>query len=80
VPTSKVSLSVPSDVLADAERRLARPGESRSALFTRLLTSALREMEEREAEECYLRGYHQQPESEDELRINRTLSRSLLER
>jgi hypothetical protein len=78
--TTKVSLSLPGDVLADAERRLARPGENRSALFARLLISALRELDEREAEECYLRGYQQQPETEEELRINRVLSRSLLER
>ena len=77
---TKVSVSLPNDVLADAERRLARPGENRSALFSRLLSSALRELDEREAEERYLRGYRQQPESDDELRANRRLTRSLMER
>ena len=66
-------------MLADVERRLARPGESRIALVARLLASALRELDERKLEERYLR-YQPQPESEEELRVNHKLSRSLLER
>jgi metal-responsive CopG/Arc/MetJ family transcriptional regulator len=75
---AKVSLSLPTRVLEDAEKRLARPNESRSALMARLLEDALRQLDEREAEERYIRGYQEQPETEDERAANMALARALL--
>ena len=76
----KVSLSLPAETLAQAERRLAHSGESRSALITRLIAAALRELDERDAEERYLRGYQARPETEREKDVNRRLARSTMHR
>jgi len=55
--TTKISITVPSAVLAEAERTLARPGETRSALVSRVLTVAIR----RALEDQYAEGYRRQP-------------------
>ena len=75
---AKVSLSLPSDVLEEAERRLARPDETRSGLISRILAEALRELDEREAEEQYVRGYLEHPETEEERAIGRHAAKRLL--
>ena len=78
--TVKVTLSLPAAVLHDAERRLARRGESRSALIARVVREALREIDERDAEERYARGYRGQPETEADRAANRALTQALLVR
>ena len=80
MPATKVSLSLPTDVLEEAERRLARPHETRSGLVSRILADALRELDEREAEEQYVRGYLENPETEDEKALNRHLAQRVLAR
>ncbi len=75
---TKVSLSLPRDVLEEAERRLAHPNETRSGLISRILADALRELDEREAEERYVRGYLEHPETEEEKAIGRHAARRLL--
>ena len=80
VSTTKVSLSLPTEVLRAAEERLARPDETRSALVSRVLQEKIRELEDREAEDRYLRGYREQPETDDELAANRILTRAALAR
>jgi metal-responsive CopG/Arc/MetJ family transcriptional regulator len=78
--TTKVSVSLPVEVLQQAEERLARPHESRSALMARVLADALQKLDEAEAEERYARSYSEKPETEDERRVNGALARSLFAR
>ena len=59
--TTKISITVPTHVLAQAEQ-FARPGEGRSAVLSRLLDDAL----QRELEERYAAGYRRHPVTPDE--------------
>jgi hypothetical protein len=40
--TRKISVTIPTDVLALAERTLAQPGETRSAMLPRVLAAAVK--------------------------------------
>ncbi len=64
--TTRLTVSLPSDLVAAVERELAHPDESRSALFRRLLEEALQEAEERRNVERYIMGYREQPQTEGE--------------
>jgi metal-responsive CopG/Arc/MetJ family transcriptional regulator len=63
---ARLTISLPADLLEAVDRKLARDSESRSALIRRVLEDALREAEEREDVERYIRGYQEQPQTEDE--------------
>ncbi len=58
----KISITVPADVLAEAERSLAQPGETRSALLSRVLAAAVRSA----LEEQYADGYRRLPVTVEE--------------
>lgn len=62
----RLTISLPSDLLEAVERELIQGEESRSAFFRRLLEEALREAEERKDVDRYLRGYREQPQTEEE--------------
>lgn len=64
---SRLTISVPTKLLEAADRRLLQEGEARDALICRLLEAALRKVEERADIERYVRGYLEQPQTEDEL-------------
>ncbi len=64
--TTRLTISLPSDLVATVERELAQPDESRSALLRRLLEEALRSAEERRNVERYILGYREQPQTEEE--------------
>jgi metal-responsive CopG/Arc/MetJ family transcriptional regulator len=64
--TTRLTISLPSDLVATVERELLQPDESRSAFFRRLLEEALREAEERKNVERYIVGYREQPRTEEE--------------
>ncbi len=64
--TSRITVSLPTELLEAVDQRIARPDESRSALVRRLLEAALRETEEREEIERYVRGYREKPQTEEE--------------
>lgn len=61
--TTKVAVSLPAALLAEAERARARSGESRSAYFRRALEAALRLEADREAAARYIEGYRRYPET-----------------
>jgi metal-responsive CopG/Arc/MetJ family transcriptional regulator len=73
----KISISLPQDVLREAEQWLGRPDETRSALITRVLQDALQDLAEQEAEERYEKGYHRYPETSAECAFNRAAARAL---
>jgi metal-responsive CopG/Arc/MetJ family transcriptional regulator len=62
----RFTVSVPARLLTALDEKLVREGESRSAVIRRLLEEALEEIEEREQIEQYVRGYHEQPQSDEE--------------
>lgn len=66
VSVSRFTVTVPADVLIALDERLVREGESRSAVIRRLLEDALRDMAAREQIEQYVRGYHEQPQTDEE--------------
>jgi Arc/MetJ-type ribon-helix-helix transcriptional regulator len=63
----KVTISLPKDLLAYVDRKQEERGETRSAAVRQALKQARRVERERELDEQYVRGYREQPETEDEL-------------
>jgi metal-responsive CopG/Arc/MetJ family transcriptional regulator len=64
---AKIAISLPDEVLQAVERERLVKGESRSAFFRRAVEQLLRREREREADERYVRGYLEFPETEEEL-------------
>ena len=60
--TRKISVTIPSEVLAQAERSLAQPGETRSALLSRVLAAAVNSA----LEQQYADGYRRLPVTVEE--------------
>lgn len=63
---TRFTVSVPSELLEAVDQRLVKGEESRSSLVRRLLERALREAEERDEVERYVRGYREKPQTEEE--------------
>ena len=63
---TNVSVRLPTEVVDEAERRLAHPNESRGELVARLLREALQAQDERDLDQQYARGYECDPPTDDE--------------
>jgi metal-responsive CopG/Arc/MetJ family transcriptional regulator len=63
---AKVTISVPNAMLEAVEREREAKGETRSAFFVRAVEDYLRRERERQADEEYIRGYQEMPETEEE--------------
>ncbi|MEW6365055.1 MAG: ribbon-helix-helix protein, CopG family [Acidobacteriota bacterium] len=74
----KLAVSIPADLLASAERRCRRKGESRSALIRRALEALLAGERERYRVRRYVRGYLEQPETGDETAVAHAQAASVL--
>lgn len=59
-------MSVPTQLLEAVDRKLLKGEDSRSALVRRLLEQALKEAEERENVEEWVRSYREHPQTEEE--------------
>jgi metal-responsive CopG/Arc/MetJ family transcriptional regulator len=68
---AKITISVPEETLAAIERECRDRQETRSEFFRHGAEALLRQRREREAVECYLRGYREQPEDQDEVAAGR---------
>src|SRR5258708_638229 len=77
--TTKVSVSLSSTLLARADAVLGRPGEGRSALFTRVLDEAVRAAEEAEIDAEYERAYAEHPITDEENRVHEGMLRISVE-
>ena len=66
---SKVTVSLPTDLLVLAQRLQNERGATRSALVREALERFIREEQEREAVERYVRGYLEHPEEGDEIEV-----------
>lgn len=76
--TSKVSISLPSALLARADALLGRPGEGRSALFARVLDEAVRTAEEAEIDAQYERAYREHPITQADLERTNAIARAAI--
>lgn len=65
--TSRVTVSLPTQLLEAVDRTLLKGEENRSALVRRLLEEALREAKEQEDIDRFIRAYREQPQTEEEL-------------
>lgn len=63
---TRVTITVPDDLLNAAEAKLGKGEASRSALIRRIIEDALRDAEEREKIEQYIRGYREDPPTDEE--------------
>ena len=74
--STKLSISLPSELLERAHKTLAHPGEGRSALIARVLARALREAEEAEIDAAYERAYYEHPITQQDLQRSDALARA----
>lgn len=70
---TKLSVSVPAAVWHEVERLFGRPGETRSALVTRILDRAAKEARNAEIAAEYERAYRALPETRDERAVHTAL-------
>lgn len=73
----KVTISLPRELLEIVERQRGRQ-ESRSEFFRHAVENLLQTRREREAEDRYIRGYREQPESDEEVAANWATSAAAL--
>ena len=66
---AKLSISLPNGLLQEVQEQIGDE-ESRSEAIARLLKFALRKKREERDVERYIQGYLEQPETEEEMRIN----------
>jgi hypothetical protein len=76
--STKLSISVPTELLVRVDQLLARPGEGRSALIARLITQALRAAEEAEIDAAYDRALARHPLTQADLQRSDTLARAAI--
>lgn len=72
--TVKIAISLPAELLAEAERERAIRRESRSEFFRRAVEAFLHQQRQREAVHLYVQGYLEQPESEQEIAVAQAVS------
>lgn len=64
---AKITISLPLELLDAVERRQEERGETRSEIIAHLLEAALRREREQADVERYIRGYLEQPETDEEV-------------
>ena len=75
---TKIAISLPEEVLTAVEKEREGSGESRSQIFRRAAELLLRQRQEREASEQYIRSYQQFPETEEEVAAALRAARTIL--
>jgi metal-responsive CopG/Arc/MetJ family transcriptional regulator len=76
--TAKIAISLPSEVLDAVERERDQHGESRSQFFRRAVETLLRQQQEKELSEQYIRAYQKKPETADEIAAARSAASTIL--
>lgn len=75
--TAKISISLPDDVLARADRERKTSGESRSELFRRALEVLFRQQQREAAVRHYVEGYVAEPETPYEIAAAESAARAV---
>jgi metal-responsive CopG/Arc/MetJ family transcriptional regulator len=65
----KVAISLPEALYQAVEAKRDERREGRSEFFQRAVGAFLRSLEEQEAVERYIRGYRDQPETDEDVRL-----------
>jgi len=76
--TSKIAISISSDVLDEVEKERKLSGESRSELFRRAVELLLKRRNEQKVSEQYIRAYEHMPENKTEIETVRSAARNIL--
>jgi len=76
--TTKLSITLPNTLLARADQVLARPGEGRSSLLTRVLDDAVRAAEEAAIDAEYDRAFREHPVTQADLDRSNALARGAI--
>ena len=76
--TTKLSVSVPNELLARADKLLAQPGEGRSALLTRVLDAAVRAAEEAAIDAQYDRAFREHAINQGDLDRTSAIARAAI--
>lgn len=63
---TRITVTIPTDLLEAAEEKLAKGQQNRSAFIRRVLEAALKEQEEKEQIEQFIQAYREQPQTEEE--------------
>ncbi len=67
--TTKITISIPEELLEKIEKERMARGESRSESLRHAIESFLSREQEREDIERYIRGYQECPETEEEIAL-----------
>ena len=78
--TTKLSISLPTELLTRADRVLARPDEGRSALLARVLKDAVRAAEDAEIDAEIELAFAERPIDPDERHVLDAFTRASLRR
>ncbi len=76
--TTKIAISLPSEVLTDVEQERRESGESRSEFFRRAAEVLLCRRREQDMSERYVRAYQQTPETKGEIEAARQAASAIL--
>ncbi|MEK7214494.1 MAG: ribbon-helix-helix protein, CopG family [Chloroflexota bacterium] len=76
--SSRITISLPAQLVDALDHRLAHEEESRSAVVRRILEQALKDAEEKEQIEQWIRAYTEQPQTEEEVGWVAAVSEELL--
>lgn len=63
---SRFTVTIPAEMLEALDQKLTREEDTRSAVIRRLVEDALREVDEREDVERWIRSYREHPQTEEE--------------
>ena len=63
---SRLTVTLPTEMLAAIDQKLTREDDTRSAVIRRLVEDALHEVDERADVERWVRGYIEHPQTEEE--------------
>ena len=75
---SQVAISLPEEMLTAVEKEREESGESRSQIFRRAVELLLRQRNEREMSEQYMRAYQEMPETKEEVTAARRAASTIL--
>jgi len=76
--TVKIAVSIPKELLKEAEKERKKGGESRSAFVQRAIRVSLKQSKKDKAISSYTEGYQSKPESKEEIDEARRIAEFVL--
>lgn len=76
--TTKITISIPEELLAAVEHEIKNSGESRSQFFCRAVETLFKQRQRQVLKERYIRGYRQLPETNEEVDATRLAANIIL--